>query len=100
MTPGVTTEMVDGMSLEKIHIIIKALRYERYRWMPVRCTFIPKKNHKRKPLGISTWSDKLLQEVIRLILQACYDPQFSDNLHRFRQKRGCHIALRDVTQKG
>lgn len=100
MTPGATTETVDGMSLEKIDTIIEALRYERYRWTPVRRTYIPKKNRKLRPLGLPVWSDKLLQEVIRLILDAYYDPQFNDNSHGFRHNRGCHTALRDVTQKG
>jgi group II intron reverse transcriptase/maturase len=100
MTPGATTETVDGMSLEKIGTIIAALRYERYRWTPVRRTYIPKKNRKLRPLGLPLWSDKLLQEVIRLIMEAYYDPQFSANSHGFRHKRGCHTALRDVTQKG
>ncbi len=100
MTPGATTETVDGMSLEKINTIIEALRYERYRWTPVRRTYIPKKNRKLRPLGLPVWTDKLLQEVIRLILDAYYDPQFSDNSHGFRHNRGCHTALRDVTQKG
>lgn len=72
MTPGATTETVDGMSLKKIDTIIEPLRYERYRWTPVRRTYIPKKNHKRRPLGLPIWSDKLLQEVIRLILEAYY----------------------------
>lgn len=88
------------MSLEKIETIITALRYERYRWTPVRRTYIPKKNRKLRPLGLPIWSDKLLQEVIRLILDAYYDPQFSDHSHGFRHNRGCHAALRDVTQKG
>ena len=100
MTPGATSETVDGMSLEKINTLIKALRSELYRWTPVRRTYIPKKNRRLRPLGLPIWSDKLLQEVIRLILEAYYDPQFSDNSHGFRPKRGCHTALRDVTQKG
>jgi group II intron reverse transcriptase/maturase len=100
MTPGARTETVDQMSLEKIDTIIAALRYERYRWTPVRRTYIPKKNRKLRPLGLPVWSDKLLQEVIRLIMEAYYDPQFSDNSHGFRHKWGCHTALRDVTQKG
>jgi retron-type reverse transcriptase len=70
ITPGATTETVDGMSLEKIDTIIAALRYERYRWTPVRRTYIPKKNRKLRPLGLPAWSDKLLQEVIRLIMDA------------------------------
>ena len=68
MTKGSTPETVDGMTLSKIANIIELLRYERYRWTPVRRIFIEKKNStKKRPLGLPTWSDKLLQEVIRLI---------------------------------
>ena len=100
MTPGVTAETVDGMSLEKIDAIIDALRYERYRWTPVRRAYVPKKNGKQRPLGLPVWSDKLLQEVIRSILEACYEPQFSEHSHGFRSNRGCHTALREVVQRG
>lgn len=93
MTPGSTSETVDGRSLEKIDAIIDALRHERYRWTPVRRTYVPKPNGKRQPLGLPTWSDKLLQEVIRSILEAYYEPQFSEHLHGFRPGRGCHIIL-------
>ena len=96
MTPGVTTETVDGMSLAKIDNIIEALRFERYRWTPVRRVEIPKANGKTRPLGIPTWSDKLLQEAIRSILEAYYEPQFSDRSHGFRPNRGCHTALSEV----
>src|SRR5689334_19304329 len=65
MTKGTTPETVDGMSLAKIETIIEALRFERYQWTPVRRVEIPKKNGKTRPLGIPTWSDKLLQEVLR-----------------------------------
>src|SRR5260370_32990125 len=68
MTHGVTEETPDGMSLEKIDAIIEALRYERYQWLPARRTYIPKKNGKKRPLGMPVWSDKLVQEVIRLLL--------------------------------
>lgn len=100
MTPGASTETVDGMSLEKIDAIIEALRYERYRWTPVRRTYIMKKSGKMRPLGMPTWSDTLLQEVIRAILEAYYEPQFSPHSHGFRPKRGCHTALRAISQKG
>jgi retron-type reverse transcriptase len=93
MTPGSTDETVDGMTLEKIGQIINDIRYERYRWTPVRRTYIPKKNGKLRPLGLPTWSDKLLQEVMRSILEAYYEPQFSDHSHGFRPNRGCHTAL-------
>lgn len=100
MTKGVTNETVDGMSMDKIENIIESLRFERYRWTPVRRVYIPKKNNKTRPLGLPTFSDKLLQEVIRLLLETYYEPRFSEASHGFRPKRGCHTALRRVTQKG
>src|SRR5437016_6677997 len=96
MTHGVTQETPDGMSLEKIEAIIDALRYERYQWLPARRTSIPKKNGKKRPLGMPVWSDKLVQEVIRLILEAYYEPQMSEHSHGFRPERGCHTALREI----
>src|SRR6202022_4486584 len=96
MTHGVTQETPDGMSLKKIDAIIEALRYERYQWLPARRTYIPKKNGKKRPLGMPVWSDKLVQEVVRLILEAYYEGQFSASSHGFRPERGCHTALRDI----
>lgn len=96
MTPGVTQETVDGMSQGKIGSIIDAMRHERYRFHPVRRVHIPKKNGKTRPLGLPTWSDKLVGEVVRLLLEAYYEPIFSDRSHGFRPRRGCHTALREV----
>jgi group II intron reverse transcriptase/maturase len=98
MTAGPDAETADGMSLDKIHKIIEAMRYERYRFRPVRRTFISKKNGKLRPLGVPSWSDKLVGEVVRLILEAYYEPTFSDHSHGFRPGRGCHTALREVEQ--
>jgi group II intron reverse transcriptase/maturase len=96
MTPGTTPETVDGMSMERISRIITAMRHERYRFRPVRRVHIPKKNGKTRPLGMPTWSDKLVGEVVRLLLEAYYEPAFSDRSHGFRPGRGCHTALREV----
>ena len=95
-TKGTTSETVDGMSLVKIDRIIEALRYERFRWTPVRRVNLPKPNGGTRPLGIPTWTDKLLQEAIRMILEAYYEPQFPDRSHGFRPDRGCHTALSEV----
>lgn len=96
MTPGTTPETVDGMSLANIDKLIEDVRYERYRWTPVRRVHIPKENGKMRPFGLPTWSDKLLQEVMRSILEAYYEPQFSDHAHGFRPGRGCHTALNTI----
>jgi len=103
LTPGATKETVDGMSLRKIHTLIDNLRHERFRWTPVRRVYIPKKDKKSsRSLGLPTWTDKLLQEVIRLLLEAYYEPQFSEHSHGFRPQRGCHTALMEIkrTHKG
>jgi group II intron reverse transcriptase/maturase len=96
-TPASNHETVDGMSLAKIHRIIAQLRTETFRWQPAKRVYVEKKNStKKRPLGVATWTDKLVQEVIRMILDAYYDPQFSDHSHGFRPKRGCHTALRHI----
>src|SRR5260221_4593713 len=84
------------MSLAKIEKLLDDIRHERHRWTPVRRTYIPKKNGKLRPLGIPTWSDKLLQEVMRTILEAYFEPQFSDHSHGFRPGKGCQTALAEV----
>lgn len=100
MTKGTTPETVDGMSMQRIDAIIEALRTERYEWQPVRRVYISKANGKKRPLGMPTWSDKLLQEVLRSILEAYFEPKFSRRSHGFRPGKGCHTALQDVMVLG
>src|SRR6266567_8179328 len=98
MTEGVTEETAEGMSLNKIETIIKALQDGTFQWRPTRRVYIPKKKGKLRPLGLPDWTDKLVQEVIRLLLNAYYEPQFSNHSHGFRPERGCHTALREIKQ--
>src|SRR6266849_5455870 len=96
MTPGAASETADGMSEEKIDAIIEAMRHERYRFAPARRVLIPKRNGKMRPLGLPTWQDKLVGEVVRLLLEAYYEPTFSGHSHGFRPGKGCHTALREM----
>jgi len=95
-TKGVTSETVEAMSLEKIEEIIERLRHERYQWQPAKRVYILKRNGKKRPLGLPVWSDKLLGEVIRMILSAYFDVQFSEYSHGFREGRGCHTAFQEI----
>jgi group II intron reverse transcriptase/maturase len=96
MTPGACGETADGMSEGMIEEIIELMRFERYRFAPARRVYIPKKNGRLRPLGVTSWRDKLVGEVVRLILEAIWEPSFSSRSHGFRKGRGCHTALRQV----
>src|SRR6266567_3496115 len=96
MTPGLSQETADGMSEGLIDEVIGQMRRERYRFDPARRVCIPKKNGKLRPLGLPSWSDKLAGEVVRLLLEAYYEPRFSGRSHGFRKGRGCHTALREI----
>jgi group II intron reverse transcriptase/maturase len=96
MTPGADSETADGMSEAEIDRITGLMRQERYRFAPARRVYIPKKNGKLRPLGLPTWLDKLAGEVVRLLLEAYYEPRFSDHSHAYRERRGCHTALGEI----
>jgi len=94
MTMGVDGKTIDGYGMHTINRIIENIRYERFKPYPVKRRYIPKKNsNKLRPLGIPAIDDKLVQEVIRQILEAIYEPVFSNNSHGFRPNRSCHTAL-------
>ena len=97
LTPGIDLQdTVDGMSLKQIEQIVTQLKTGTYQWKPVRRVYIKKKNGKLRPLGMPSWNDKMVQEVIRIILEAYYEPQFSKYSHGFRPRRGCHTALAEI----
>ena len=93
MTPGIDGLTMDGMGMERIEKIIAQMRDYSYKPNPVRRQYIPKKNGKKRPLGIPSTEDKLVQEVVRMILESIYEPTFSNQSHGFRPKRSCHSAL-------
>jgi len=100
MTPGTDDETLDGFSLAMIDELIEEMKTERYCCKPVRTAYIPKANGKMRKLGIPCTRDKIVQEVVRLILEAIYDSPygsyFSENSHGFRRSKSCHSALKDI----
>ena len=99
MTPGTDGRTVDQMSIQRIERLIGALRTEEYQPHPAKRVYIPKKNGKKRPLGIPSFDDKLVQEVTRMILEAIYEGHFEYTSHGFRPHRSCHTALTHIQDK-
>ena len=99
MTKGVDNSTADGMTLKRIDQLIEALKDESYKPKPARRTYIPKKNGKKRPLGVQSFDDKLLQEVVRMILESIYEDDFEDCSCGFRPGRSCHTALQYIQKR-
>lgn len=96
MTSGTDGKTIDQMSIHRIDNIIKLLKDESYKPNPAKRVYIPKKNGKKRPLGIPSFEDKLVQEVVRMILEAIYEEVFENTSHGFRSNRSCHTALTHI----
>lgn len=96
MTEGSDGLTIDGMSINRFNKLIEKLEDESYQPTPVRRTYIKKKNGGKRPLGIPSADDKIVQEIIRMLLEAMYEPTFSNNSHGFRPNKSCHTALVQV----
>jgi group II intron reverse transcriptase/maturase len=96
MTAGTDGKTIDGMGMKRIEAIIIKMKNFSYQPNPARRTYIPKANGKQRPLGIPSFDDKLVQEVVLLILESIYEPTFCNTSHGFRPKRSCHTALQYV----
>ena len=96
ITPGTNKTTLDGFSEKRVMSIIARLKDGTYRFHPARRTYVPKKNGKKRPLGISSGDDKLVQEVVRIILERIYEPIFENSSHGFRPGRSPHTALEQI----
>ena len=96
MTAGADGKTIDGMGMDRIQRLIGKMKNHSYQPNPARRTYIEKKNGKKRPLGIPSFDDKLVQEVVRLILESIYEPTFSNYSHGFRPNRSCHTALQQI----
>ncbi len=98
MTEGSDNETIDGMSKERIYKLIESIKDESYKPKPAKRIYIPKKNGDKRPLGLPSIDDKIIQEIVRNILQSIYEPKFSNNSHGFRPNRSCHTALMNISR--
>lgn len=96
MTAGTDGETIDLMSLNRIEKLINSLKDESYQPKPSKRVHIPKKNGKTRPLGVPAFNDKLVQEVVRMVLESIYEGHFENTSHGFRPKRSCHTVLTDI----
>ncbi len=96
ITPGIDQTTLDGFSKERVETLIQRLKSDTYRPKPTRRVYIPKANGKTRPLGIPGGDDKLVQEVVRHILERIYEPVFDTHSHGFRRERSCHTALDEI----
>lgn len=96
MTAGTDGKTVDEMSIQRIENLISKLRDESYKPNPAKRVYIPKKNGKKRPLGIPSFEDKLVQEVVHMILEAIYEGSFENTSHGFRPRRSCQTALTQI----
>ena len=99
MTKGSDGQNIDNMSLKRIEKLIDTLKGETYQPQPSKRVYIPKKNGKKRPLGVPTFNDKLIQEVVRMILEAIYEGHFEYTSHGFRPNRSCHTALAHIQKE-
>ena len=101
LTAGTDGLTIDGMSTKRIDTLIASLKDFSYKPHPARRTYIDKQGNpqKKRPLGIPSFNDKLLQEVIRMILESIYEGTFSTHSHGFRPHRSCHTALLEVKKR-
>lgn len=97
MTAGADGTTIDGMSDERIQRIIDSMRDKSYLPKPARREYIAKKNsNKKRPLGIQSGNDKLVQEVVKMILESIYEPVFKKTSHGFRPNKSCQTALYQI----
>lgn len=99
MTAGTDGKTAEGMSIEQIDALIASLRNETYQPCPARRVYIPKKNGKKRPLGIPAFNDKLVQQVVKMILEVIYEGYFEWTSHGFRPHRSCHTALTQIQKQ-
>ena len=96
MTPGTDGQTIDQMSIQRISSLIDKIKDETYKPFPAKRVYIPKKNGGKRPLGIPSFEDKLVQEVVRMLLEAIYEGSFECTSHGFRPFKSCHTALKDI----
>ena len=93
---GITKEDYGRNLEENLEKLVESLKRKSYKPKPAKRVEIPKDNGKTRPLSIYCYEDKLVQEALRRILEAVFEPHFHDEMMGFRPNRSCHKALRKL----
>jgi len=99
ITPGITPETLDGVSHTYLLELSQSIKNQTFQFQPGRRIQIPKQSGGTRPLTIGSPRDKIVQEALRLVLNAIYEPIFLENSHGFRPRKGCHTALKYIYTK-
>jgi group II intron reverse transcriptase/maturase len=98
-TAGVDGQTVSDVDETLISRLANKLKEKEYKPTPVRRVYIPKSNGKRRPLGIPTIQDRIVQSALKMLLEPIYEQEFCNSSHGFRPKRSCITALRDTANR-
>jgi len=97
LTRGTDSNTIDGTSIETLKALQAKVLTGSYPWGSVRRIWIPKPGRaEKRPLGIPNFQDRVVQEVIRMLLDAIYEPRFKDCSHGFRANKGQHSSIKYV----
>ena len=95
---GVSKDKYDENAEENIRELVKRMKKFQYKPLPVKRVYIPKANGKKRPLGLPSYEDKLVQGVMAGILNDVYEPRFLDCSYGFRENRNSHQVVRYINQ--